>query len=87
MLAIFIDELGPAFGMYVEPASQIILGHTKYFANDSIRETCATALPGMIKCAKDATGITPQLVAMAKNYQQNLLEAMKEETECQCLTA
>lgn len=59
MLAVFIDELGGAFSPYVEQASEIILGHTKYFANDSIRSTCADALPGLIKCYKEAMGMCP----------------------------
>jgi len=68
MLAVFIDELGAGFSQYVEPASQIILGHTQYFANDSIRSTCALALPGLIKCYKEAMGLCPQLITMAKAY-------------------
>lgn len=52
MLSVFIDELGFAFADYVEPASRVLLSLTKYTANDSIRETCASALPGLIKCAK-----------------------------------
>jgi hypothetical protein len=52
MLSVFIDELGFAFSPYVEAASKIILSLTQYQANDSIRQTCASALPGLIKCAK-----------------------------------
>lgn len=87
MLSVFIDEMGAAFAQYVEPASVIILAHTQYFANDSIRSTCALALPGMLKCAKEVMGVCPQLISMAKTYYQNLLLAMKEETSCECLTA
>jgi hypothetical protein len=52
MLSVFIDELGFAFSPYVEAASKIILSLTQYQANDIIRQTCASALPGLIKCAK-----------------------------------
>jgi len=86
MLSVFIDEMGAAFAQYVEPCSVIILAHTQYFANDSIRSTCALALPGLIKCAKEVMGVCPQLIAMAKTYYSNLLLAMKEETDCGCLT-
>lgn len=52
MLSVFIDELGFAFAPYVEQAAKIILNLTQYEANDSIRSTCAAALPGLLKCAK-----------------------------------
>ena len=52
MLSVFIDELGFAFAEYVEPASRVLMSLTKYTYNDSIRETCVSALPGLIKCAK-----------------------------------
>lgn len=56
MLSVFIDELGASFAQFAEPVAQIVLGHTKYIANDSIRSTCAEALPGLLKCAKEAGG-------------------------------
>jgi hypothetical protein len=87
MLSVFIDELGGAFAEYVEPASRILLSLTKYQANDSIRSTCAEALPGLIKCVKAKLGVCPQLFAMAMEYQKNLIEAMKEEIDCECLIA
>lgn len=68
MLSVFIDELGFAFADYVEPASRVLLSLTKYTANDSIRETCASALPGLIKCAKQAGGITQSLHDMARVF-------------------
>lgn len=68
MLAVFIDELGAGFSQYVEPVSEIILGYTSFFANDNIRSTCALALPGLIKCYKEAMGVCPQLITMAKAY-------------------
>ena len=75
MLSVFIDELGFAFSPYVESASKIILNLTQYQANDSIRSTCASALPGLIKCAKQAYGITPE----------NLMEAIKNEQDSDVL--
>jgi len=68
MLSVFIDELGGAFAEYVEPASRIMLSLTKYQANESIRTTCADALPGLIKCAKAKIGQSAQLIEMAKQY-------------------
>lgn len=86
MLAVFIDELGFAFAEYVEPASRVLLSLTKYTANDSIRQTCVSALPGLIKCAKQAGGvITQNLHNMARAFNGNILEAMKEETETDVL--
>ncbi len=87
MLHVFIDELGAAFAEYVEPTARIMLPLLKYTANDSIRSTCAEALPGLIKCAKAQAGVGPALLAVAKEYQAALLEAMKEEMDCECLIA
>jgi hypothetical protein len=85
MLAVFIDELGFAFAEYVEPASRVLLSLTTYTANDSIRQTCVSALPGLIKCAKQAGGVTQNLHNMARAFNSNILEAMKEETETDVL--
>ena len=54
MLAVFIDELGGGFAAYVEDASKILLNLLNYEANDSIRNSTAGALPGLIKCVKEA---------------------------------
>lgn len=85
MLAVFIDELGFAFAEYVEPASRVLLSLTKYTANDSIRQTCVSALPGLVKCAKQAGGVTQNLHNMARVFNSNILDAMKEETETDVL--
>ena len=54
MLAVFIDELGSGFAEFVEPASKILLSMIKYEANDNIRNSVASALPGLVKCVKEA---------------------------------
>lgn len=54
MLAVFVDELGAGFAEYVEPTSKILLGMIKYEANDSIRNSVSGALPGLVKCVKEA---------------------------------
>ena len=54
MLAVFIDELGAGFAEYVEPSSRILLSMISYEANDSIRNSVAGALPGLIKCYREA---------------------------------
>jgi hypothetical protein len=56
MLSVFIDEIGDAFAPYIESTSKIFLSLTAYQANDSIRSTCASGLPGLIKCAKTSCG-------------------------------
>jgi hypothetical protein len=52
MLAVFIDELGPVFAPYAEQAAKIMLALIDYDANDSIRNSVAGALPGLVKCVK-----------------------------------
>ena len=54
MLAVFVDELGAGFAEYVEPTSRILLSLIDYQANESIRNSVAGALPGLIKCVKEA---------------------------------
>jgi hypothetical protein len=54
MLAVFIEELGSGFAEFIEPASKILLSMISYEANDSIRNSVAGALPGLIKCVKEA---------------------------------
>jgi hypothetical protein len=54
MLAVFIDELGGGFANYVEATTKILLSMLAYEANDSIRNSVAGALPGLIKCMKEA---------------------------------
>jgi hypothetical protein len=53
MLAVFVDELGSGFADYVEPTSKILLSMISYEANDSIRNSVAGALPGLLKCVKE----------------------------------
>ena len=54
MLAVFIDELGAGFANYVEQTTKILLNMISYEANDSIRNSVAGALPGLVKCMKEA---------------------------------
>lgn len=54
MLAVFVDELGGGFAEYVELTSKILLSMIEYEANDNIRNSVAGALPGLIKCVKEA---------------------------------
>lgn len=54
MLSVFIDELGGAFAGYVEITTKIMLSLIAYEANDSIRNSVASCLSGLIKCMKEA---------------------------------
>lgn len=54
MIAVFIDELGSGFAEFVEPTSKILLSMISYEANDSIRNSVAGALPGLIASVKEA---------------------------------
>jgi len=86
MLSVFIDELGGDFFDYVKQTSQVLMAMTKFTANDSIRQTTVSALPGLVKCIKAKQGqVTPELIQVAREYNGNIYEAMKEETETECL--
>jgi hypothetical protein len=85
MLSVFIDELGAGFYDYIVPASEVLLRLTTFTANDSIRQTTVSALPGLIKCFKQKNGVNQDLYNMARAYNTNIFAAMKEETETDCL--
>lgn len=86
MLIVFIEELGAGCAQYIEQISGILLGLTQFSASDNIRNSAAGALPSLIKCAKTAQ---PENVAiiheMAKQFSNNILDAMDTETETDCL--
>lgn len=86
MLAVFIDELGPVFAPYADAASKILLNMIDYEANDSIRNSVASSLPGLIKCIK---GADPTNTALIMNYSrlflESLVKAINSETETDTL--
>jgi hypothetical protein len=86
MLAVFIDELGGGFAEYVEPTSKILMSMISYEANDSIRNSVAGALPGLIKCVKEAQpGNHEILINMGKTYLDAIWKAVQSETETDTL--
>jgi hypothetical protein len=52
MLAVFIDECGAGYAPWIEQTGTILLGLLEYNANDDIRDSTASALPGLCKSAK-----------------------------------
>jgi len=86
MLAVFIDELGPVFAPFVESASKILLAMIDYEANDSIRNSVAGALPGLVKCVKQADPTATAVIAnMSKLYLEKLYVSINKETETDTL--
>ena len=85
MLSVFIDELGQEFYDFIPQSTQILLNLTTFTANDSIRQTTVSALPGLVKCFKLRHGITQDLHTLAHSFNQNIFNAMKEETETDTL--
>jgi len=79
MLAVFIDEVGTGCYQYIEPISKILLHLTDYEANDSIRRSCAEALPGLVATAKKCNADATQIHAMGRAFTENLYKAMKKE--------
>lgn len=86
MLAVFIDELGAVFAPYAEAASKILLAMIDYEANDSIRNSVAGALPGLVKCVKNADPSATLIIQnMSKFYLESLWKAINKETETDTL--
>jgi len=57
-----------------------------YEANDSIRNSVAGALPGLIKCVKSADpSAMAQLINMSRIFLENLWRAINKETETDTL--
>jgi len=54
MLAVFIDECGKGYAPYIEQTGPLLLGLLEYNANDDIRDSTASCLPGLCKAAKEA---------------------------------
>ena len=81
MLAIFIDEVGEACIDYLEQISKILLGVVDYSANDSIRSSAASSLPGLIKAAKKKGYGQDQIFSMARVYNEKLFKALENETD------
>lgn len=77
MIAVFIDELGSGFAEWVEPTSKILMSLISYEANDSIRNSVAGALPGLIKCVKEASPASNDiLINMGKTYLDAIWKAI-----------
>jgi len=81
MLAVFIDEVPEVIYEWLEPISKILLSLTAYTANDSIRSSSCSSLPGLMKAAKARNVDVAQLHAMAKTFNTNLYDAMKQEVD------
>ena len=86
MLAVFIDELGGGFAEFVEPTSKILLSLISYEANDSIRNSVAGALPGLIKAVKEADPTNAVFIqSMGKVFLEAIWKAIQTETETDTL--
>lgn len=86
MLAVFIDELGPVFAPYAEHASKILLHMIDYEANDSIRNSVASSLPGLIKCIKGADPTNQvAILSYSRLFLESLVKAINTETETDTL--
>lgn len=72
MLAVFIDEVPEIVYDFAEQITQILLSLTAYQANDSIRSSSASSLPGIMNAAKKRNVDTAQLHQMAKTFNANL---------------
>ena len=85
MLSVFIDEVGEGCFDAIEQISGVMLANTAYLANDSIRSSAASSLPGLLKAAKKRGVDTAQVHQMAKTYNQNLYQAMQKEIDTDTL--
>jgi len=82
MLAVFIDELKGGFADWIDPASKLMLSLVSYEGNESIRNSVAGALPGLVSCAKEAFSDRHQeIVELGRGYMNALWEAIKKEDE------
>lgn len=77
MLAVFIEELGGSYAPYVDATSKVLLSLINYEANDSIRNSVAGALPGLLKCIKEAQpGNSQYLMETGRAYLEALWKGM-----------
>ncbi len=85
MLSCFIEEVPEVCFDYIDQISKILLSLTAYSANDSIRTSSASSLPGLMKAGKARNVDIATLHAMAKTFNTNLYNAMKEELDTDTL--
>lgn len=86
MLIVFVEELGAGCVDYIPQISQILLGLTEFSASENIRNSAAGALPALVKCFKEANPHNvAQMHELAKQYSNNIIQAMESETETDCL--
>jgi len=85
MLSVFIDEVPEVCYDYIEQISKLLLAQTNYQANDSIRATSASSLPGLMKAAKLRNVDTASLHQLAKTFNANLYAAMQQEMDTDTL--
>ena len=85
MLSCFIEEVPEVCFDYVDQISKILLSLTSYAANDSIRTSSASSLPYLMKAGKARNVDITTLHAMAKTFNTNLYNAMKEELDTDTL--
>jgi len=87
MLCVFVDELKGLFSPYIEQTTKIVLPLIDYNANEAIRSTAASALPGLIRCAKDAKADPTVLTNMAIYYINALFKALSTEVDVDTMIA
>lgn len=86
MLIVFLEELGTACFPFFSQLAPILLGLTQFSASDNIRNSAAGALPSLFKCWKDAQTQTYEATQeMAREFCNNVIDAMESETETDCL--
>lgn len=86
MLSVFVEELEEDYAVYVEPTLKIMLSLISYEANDSIRNSVAGSLPGLLNCIIKGHPDNRDLqVSMGRGLMDNLFKAMKSETETDTL--
>jgi archaellum component FlaC len=85
MITVFLEELGGECSPYLDQIAQILLANIEFSASEQIRISAASALPACIQCAKAANAPIENIHTMAKQYSNNIIEAMESETETDCL--
>lgn len=80
MLAVFIDECGAGYAPYIEQTGPLLLGLLEYNANEDIRDSTASCLPGLCRAAKLGGAQQEPFFAMCKNFNQAIFKATQSET-------
>ncbi|KAI5120820.1 hypothetical protein M0805_003216 [Coniferiporia weirii] len=83
-LVIYVSTLGARFAPYLEQSLELVLPGLKFLFHEGVREACAMAIPMLLVCGKQASTLTPQMLAAIFSQ---LIAAVRAEADASFLAS